>query len=52
MKAKAEATIEDLYHIEGQAELVNGKIAQMTDMRDIWAQKLDRYHELLENLPQ
>src|SRR5947207_2099347 len=29
MKAKTEATVEDLYRIEGQAELVNGKIVRM-----------------------
>ena len=29
MKTKPEATIEDLYRIEGQAELVNGKIVRL-----------------------
>jgi Uma2 family endonuclease len=29
MKTKTPATIEDLYKVEGQAELVNGKIARM-----------------------
>src|SRR5437667_6604283 len=30
MKARAEATIEDLYRVEGKAELVNGEIVHMS----------------------
>jgi len=49
---KREILLSAIEATKKQLELVNGKVAQMTDMRDIWAQKLDRYHELLQNLPE